>query len=117
MINNFERLRKRLDYSIEKNGINSDKTKRLSERFDKMVNNYYKNEKQYKEDSIIHIKYLESIQRLKRITKDFVKFPTINDWNHYAKEKNLLNSESLKYISGNNWNNLRNRILSELKNM
>ena len=87
MINNFERLRKRLDYSIEKNGINSEKTKRLSERFDKLVNNYYKNEKQYKEDSIIHIKYLESIQRLKRITKDFVKFPTINEWSIMPKKR------------------------------
>ena len=93
------------------------KERKIEWRFDKMVNNYYKNEKQYKENSIIRVKYIETIQRLKRITKDFVKFPTINDWNHYAKEKNLLNSESLKYISGNNWNNLRNRILSELKNM
>lgn len=93
------------------------KERKIEWRFDKMVNNYYKNEKQYKENSIIRVKYIETIQRLKRITKDFVKFPTINEWNHYAKEKNLLNSESLKYISGNNWNNLRNRILSELKNM
>ena len=46
MIDNFERLRKKLDESVEKNGLNSEKTKKISERFDKMVNNYYKNEKQ-----------------------------------------------------------------------
>lgn len=115
MIDNFERLRKKLHESMEKNGLNSEKTKKISERFDKMVNNYYKNEKQYSEDSIIHIKYIESIKRLKRITKDFVKFPSVQEWNHYAKEKDLLCSESLKYISGNNWHDLRNRILSESK--
>lgn len=65
------------------------KERKIEWRFDKMVNNYYKNEKQYKENSIIRVKYIETIQRLKRITKDFVKFPTINEWNHYAKEKNL----------------------------
>ena len=116
MIDNFERLRKRLDESVEKNGLHSEKTKKISERFDKMVNNYYKNEKQYHEDSIIYIKYLESIKDLKRITRDFAKFPTVNEWNHYAKKMNLLCSESLKYISGNNWNNLRNRILVEYRN-
>ena len=117
MLDNFERLRKKLHDSIEKNGIDSEKTKKLSERFDKMVNNYYKNEKQYHEDSLMHIKYLESIQSLKRITKDFVKFPSVQEWNYYAKEKDLLSSESLKYISGNNWHHLRNRTLSELKNI
>ena len=55
-------------------------------------------------------KYVQSIKDLKKITKDFIRFPTIKEWNHYAKEKDLLNSESLKYISGNSWHNLRNKI-------
>lgn len=115
MIDDFEKLRKKLHNSIEKNGLDSTKTKKISERFDKMVNNYYKNEKQYHQNSFVHDKYLESIQSLKKITKDFVKFPSVPEWNKYAKEKNLLSSESLKYISGNNWHDLRNRILAELK--
>ena len=61
----------------------------------------------------MYIKYLESINCLRKIARDFVRFPTIKEWNYYAKENNLLNSESLKYISGNSWHDLRNRILSE----
>ena len=62
----------------------------------------------------MHDSYLKSIKNLKKITKDFVKFPTIKEWNYYAKENNLLSSESLKYISGNSWHDLRNRISSKL---
>lgn len=59
-------------------------------------------------------KYIDSVKSLKKITGDFINFPTINEWNHYAKENDFLNSESLKYISGNNWHDLRNKILSEI---
>lgn len=112
MRDEFEKLRKKLEESIEKNGIDSERTKKISEKFDKMVVSYYKNEKQYHENSIMHIKYSDSMQNLKMITTDFAKFPTIEEWNHYAAEKELLCSESIKYISGNNWHNLRNRILT-----
>ena len=42
-----------------------------------------------------------------------VKFPTVKEWNIYAKENQLLSSESIKYIAGVNWHELRNRIKLE----
>ena len=96
MINDFEKLREKLNESIEVYGLRSEKTKKISERYNELVNNYYKKEQQYHEGNFMHEKYLESIQALKKITRDFVTFPTIKEWNHYAKENDLLNSESLK---------------------
>ncbi len=115
MINNFEKLRKKLHESIEKNGLNSEQTAKISKRYNNLVNSHYKNERQYRENNIMYRKYMEAIKCLRKITKDFVKFPTIKEWNYYAKENNLLNSESLKYISGNSWHDLRNRISLELE--
>ena len=114
MISDFEKLRGKLDESVEKYGLHSERTKKISRRYNRLVNLYYQNEKQYHRSSLIHDNYLESIECLRKITKDSVKFPTIEEWNYYAKENNLLNSESLKYISGNSWHDLRNRISPKL---
>lgn len=114
MINDFEKLRKKLHEAIETSGLHSEQTEKISKRYNKLINSYYKNEKQYSEDNIMCMKYRESIKCLKQITRDFMKFPTIKEWNRYAKENNLLNSECLKYMSGNSWHDLRNRILSKL---
>lgn len=114
MINDFEKLRGKLHEAIDVYGLNSEKTKKLSKRYNQLVNGYYQNERQYRDGDFMYKKYTESIIYLRKITKDFMKFPTIKEWNHYAKENNLLNSESLKYISGSNWHNLRNTILAEL---
>lgn len=114
MVSDFEKLRKKLHESIKINGLGSEQTMKISNRYNDLVNSYYQNERQYHQGELMHIKYLKSLKCLKMITKDFIKFPTIKEWNHYAKENDLLNSESLKYISGNTWHELRNRILSEL---
>ena len=113
IIDRFERLRKKLNDSIEKYGLNSEKTNRISLRFDKLINSYYKKEVQYSHQSIMYKKYVESINSIEKITQDFAKFPSIPEWNKFAKEKDLLNSESIKYISGLNWHDLRNRTISK----
>lgn len=113
MSNRFEKLRKKLDKAVEAYGVNSKETKKISKKFDELVSEFYKKEKQYPTESIIHIKYLETIEELIKITREFSKYPTIEEWNKYAKEKKLLCSESLKYITGTNWHELRNRIKSE----
>lgn len=113
MISDFEKLQKKLNESVEKNGLNSEQTRKISKRYNELINLYYRNEKQYHEGELMEIKYIESVKSLRKITSDFVKFPTIKEWNYYAKENDLLNSESLKYISGNTWHDLRNRILAE----
>ena len=110
----FEKLRGKLEMSINKYGLNSEKTRKISEKFEELINSYYKNEIQYHEDSIMYINYKESIKTLKNITKEFSKFPTIDEWNKYAKEHDLLCSESIKYISGINWHDLRSRIKSSI---
>ena len=110
MLNKFERLREKLNNSIEKYGIESEKTRKLSDKFNKLLNIYYNKEVQYSKESLMYKKYIESIKTLEKITTDFSKFPTINEWNKYAKEKDLLCSESIKYITGINWHELRNRI-------
>lgn len=114
MINNFEKLRKKLHDSIDKNGMDSEKTRKISTRFNDLVSSYYKNEKQFRQDNFMTQKYIESMKHLRKITREFAKFPTVEEWNKYAKENNLISSESIKYMSGNNWHNLRNRILSEI---
>lgn len=113
MINDFEKLREKLHESIDKHGLHAEKTRKISKRYDELVNSYYQNERQYHEDNVMNVKYSESVKYLKKMAKDFIKFPTIKEWNCYAKKNNLLNSESLKYISGNAWHDLRNRISSE----
>ena len=114
MINDFEKLRKKLNESVVKNGLNSEKTKKISEKFNKLVNSLYESEKRYDKTNILYIKYEESIFHLTKITKEFAKFPSIEEWNKYAKEKYLLNLESLKYISGLNWHHLRSKIWSKI---
>ena len=63
--------------------------------------------------SYTYFKYKESLDNLKEMTDKKVKFPTVKEWNEFAKEKVLLSSESIKYISGVNWHVLRNRIKLE----
>ena len=114
MVKNFEKLRSKLDKAIEIHGVDSEKASKLSKRYTELVNCYYREEKQFHENNLMYLTYLESLNSLRKITKDFVKFPTIEEWNYYAKENGLLNSESLKYISGNDWHELRNAISSQI---
>lgn len=105
----LKRIRNKLDAIVEKYGLNSKETKKVSKRFDEVLNEYYKKEVQYPKDSFIYLKYEESIKCLKEITRKKEKFPTIQEWNKYAKKNKLLSSESIKYISGVNWHRLRSR--------
>lgn len=114
MIDRFEKLRIKLHISIEKYGLNSKETAKISKKFDELVNTYYENERQYSQNNIIYTKCVESVELLRNITRNFSKYPTIEEWNKYAKEKNLLCSESIKYITGINWHELRSRIKSEI---
>ena len=112
MKNNIEKLRKKLHIAINKYGIKSEQAIKISNEFNEIVNLiniYRKKEIKYQKSSIIYTKYLESTEMLQRITKEFGKFPTKNEWNKYAKEKKLLCSESIKYITGINWRELKNK--------
>ena len=110
----LKKIQNQLHKNIEKYGLNSEKTRKISERYNKMVNCYYQKERQYNEWNIMKIKYKISMEKLKKLTTDFGNFPSVEEWNYYAKKQDLLSSESIKYISGNNWHDLRNRIMSEI---
>lgn len=105
----IEKLREKLHSNIDKYGLDSRQVRKTSDELDKLINEYYSTKK-YPEDSDMYQAYLESINELKKITSDFNKYPTTKEWGKYAKEKGLLNVVALEYISGLNWNKLRDKI-------
>lgn len=105
----IEELRQKLHRAIEEYGLDSEETRKISVEMDKLLN-----KRGYNEKNLMYNKYLESMFELRKITNLFAKFPTIDEWNKYAKDNLLLNSESIKYISGLDWNKLRDRIKKDL---
>ncbi len=110
----IENLRNKLHKSIEKYGLNSKQTQKISRELDELINYFNKQQRLFPNDSKTSEKYNLSIKKLKQLTIDFNEFPTVESWNYYAKNNNLLNSETLKYISGLNWHELREKILYEI---
>ena len=105
----IEELRQKLHRAIEEYGLNSEEVYKISIETDKLLN-----KRGYNEKNLMYNKYLESMFELRKISKIFGEFPTISEWNKYAKENYLLNSESIKYMSGLDWNMLRSRIKKEM---
>ena len=108
-MNEVEELRKKLHEAIGEYGINSKEVYKLSIEMDKLLN-----KRGYNDKNLMYNKYLDSMYELRKITNLFAKFTTVGEWNRYAKENMLLNSESIKYISGLDWNKLRDRIKKDL---
>lgn len=110
-------LRKKLHKQLNKTGINSEETKKISIQIDELINNYYNSlEKiKYPDNSEIYEYYKIAIKKLKEVTEQLENFPTIEEWNSFAKKNNFISSVSIEYISGLNWNYLRVKILRELK--
>lgn len=109
-MNEVEELREKLHNAIEEYGLNSEEVYKISIEMDKLLN-----KRGYNEKNLMYNKYLESMFELRKISKIFNEFSSVNEWNKYAKEKYLLNSESLKYISGLNWHKLKDKIKKEMK--
>lgn len=110
----IERKRRRLHESIEKNGINSEETKKISIEIDNLLNEYYNKVKQYNEGNTMIVFYEKSLKELRNLTLDLGTFPVVRLWNEYALKNNCLNSASLEYISGLNWHKLEKKIRLEL---
>lgn len=112
----IKKVRIRLEECIKQNGLSSSETRKLSDEIDVLLNEYEKSidTVKYFENSKMKIWYKESYTALKKITRDFNKFPSVEEWNYYAKENKLLSNVSLEYISRLNWNYLRTKILREL---
>lgn len=84
-------LRNKLYDCIRKYGINSNKTYKTSVKLDEEIARYYKN-------TFMGYFYNVSLNGLKQYIKDNHRNPDIKEWNCYAKERNYLSSESMKYI-------------------
>lgn len=115
-IKKIRSLRNKLHKSIKKNGLDSDETRKISDEMDKLINEYYDNIQRisYPTDSEMRLYYEQSYRAMKTTTQQLERFPSIQEWNQIAKEKYLLSSTSMQYISKLNWNYLRTRILREL---
>lgn len=110
----IEKLKKKLNKSIERYGLNSEETRKISLELDELINEYNKNQQIFPENSIMKNAYDKSIKKLKQITTEYGEFPSTKSWNYFAEENDLLSSESIKFISHLNWNELREKILYEI---
>lgn len=116
ILSEIKKMQKKLNDSIKKNGLNSNKTKEISLKIDKLINEYYSSVETVKfppwSNSGYH--YTIAYNILKDITLSNNRFPTIEEWNVIAKERGLFSAVSMQYIAGLNWNYLRAKIEKEL---
>ena len=115
-VKRIKSLRNKLHKSIKKHGVSAEETRKISDEMDKLINEYYDNiqEIEYPADSEMRVYYEQSYKKLKLVTQQLERFPSVQEWNKFAKENVLLSSMSLQYISKLNWNYLRTKILREL---
>jgi len=109
-------LRKKLHKSIENTGINSNETQEISNEIDKLIKEYYESIKEieYPKYSDMYVYYKNSYQQLKNVTEQLENFPTVQEWNKFAKENDCLSHISIEYISKLNWKYLEIKIQREL---
>lgn len=117
MYSEIKVLQSKLNKNIEKYGLSDKKTIELSEKIDEYINYYFKcivKSEDYPQNSEMHMWYKDSYDMLKTFTIELNKFPTVEQWNTYAKENFLLSSESMKYISKLNWKYLSVKVEREI---
>lgn len=114
VLRKIEKLRKKLNYVIEKKGINSEEATKISKELDELINEFNKRQQVFSNNNDMKIAYEKSIAKLKQIATDFGSFPSVREWDYFAKDNNLLSSESIKYISRLNWHELREKISYEI---
>lgn len=116
ILSEIRKMQKKLNDSIAKNGLDSNKTREISLKIDELINEYYNSIETVQfppwSNSGYHYKLAYNI--LKDITLMNKKFPTVEDWNKIAKERALFSATSIQYISGLNWNYLRAKVEKEL---
>lgn len=112
----IRKMQKKLNDSTIKNGVNSNKTREISLKVDELINEYYESIKirQYPPTSIIGNCYEVSYRELKFITLDNSKFPSVQEWNEYAKQNCLLSATAIQYVNMLDWNYIRAKVAREL---
>lgn len=112
----IKKVRVNLEKAITEKGLNSKEVRELSNKIDELINEYEKSIKivEYPEGSNILEYYESSYRELKKITNEYSKFPIVKEWNHYAKNNDLMSHASLEYVSTLDWNYLRIKVEREL---
>jgi len=108
--------RKKLNSAVKRTGLNSIETRKISDKMNELINEYYSSIEtvKFQSSSYMNDFYKTSYESLKKITEEFNKFPSIVEWNKYAKENNLLSSITMEYITTLDWNYLRAKIIREI---
>lgn len=110
-------LQNELNSGVEKNKLCNRNIVELSNEIDKLINHYYSLSLQIKSfpiNSKMKLFYKESYKELIEMTRRNRKFPELEEWNKYAKENNLLSTESMKYIIGLEWKYIRLKVNKEI---
>lgn len=109
-------LKNRLNKSIDKTGLHSEQTRKISKEIDMLLKEYYDSikETEYPKYSDMYSYYKKSYEALKSVTQQLDKFPSVLEWNSFAKENIFLSHSSLEYISKLNWKYLKIKVEREL---
>lgn len=109
-------LRNKLHKSIDKTGLDSSETREISSKIDVLIKEYYDSikEVEYPKFSDMYLYYKKSYKALKIVTQQLRRFPSVQEWNKFAKENNYLSHISLEYISKLNWKYLQIKVEREL---
>lgn len=110
----IEKLRKKMYQCIQKYGIASEQTNKVSMQLDEIINQYYRM-RTFPPDSKMKEYFDISYEALKKYFSKYRTFATIEEWNHFAKENNYLSSISIEYITQLKWRELERLITTEIQ--
>lgn len=85
--------------------LNRKDTTEIEQGFCEYVNDIYSKQ--------VSQNYQKSYENLKIVTKTLKSFPTIEQWNNYAKVEECLNHISLQYITRLDWHKLKRKVEKE----
>ncbi len=116
--NEIRNLQNELNNDVQSDELDNTKAIELSNKIDKLVNDYYLVSmygRKFPANSNMKKYYELSYRELIKLTMKNNKFPSLEEWNKYAKENNLLSSESIKYISMLEWKYLKLKVNKQIR--
>ncbi len=116
--NEIRDLQNKLNSGIQNDKLDNLKAIELSNKIDKLVNDYYLVSmygRKFPANSNMKKYYELSYKELVKLTMQNNKFPSLEEWNKYAKENNLLSSESIKCISMLEWKYLKLKVNKQIR--
>lgn len=116
--NEIRDLQNKLNSGIQNHKLDNLNAIEISNKIDKLLNDYYLISMygiKFPSNSNMKKYYELSYKELIKLTIKNNKFPTLEEWNKFAKENNLLSSESMKYISTLEWKYLRLKVNKQIK--